>query len=111
MDAHGHQSDCSYRSQGRIGPRLKANLKNSTVTLDSQVYPLDPFYVAIVDQLIRAGGNLITRSAMRENSKVLAPEDRLDRIIGKLQEDYKEIGRLIQRVPKRGYLIPREYLE
>ena len=95
----------------KIGPRLRANLKNSTVTLDGQVYPLDPVYAAIVDQLIRAGGNPITRSSMRKNSQTLAPEERLDRTIGYLRRDCKEVGQLIQPEGRMGYLIPRDYLE
>lgn len=94
-----------------VGPRLRANLKNSTVTFDGQVYPLDPVYVAIIDQLIRAGGNLISRSSMRKNSKKLAPFERLDRKIDALQKDCKEIGRLIQREGRQGCFIPSEYLE
>ena len=95
----------------RIGPRLRANLMNSTVTLDGQIYHLKPLYVAIVDQLIRAGGNPITRSSMRKNSKTLAPDERLDRKIIYLKRDHKEIGRLIRSEETKGYFIPREYLE
>lgn len=95
----------------KVGPRLRANLKSSTVTFDGQIYPLDPVYVAIIDQLIRAGGNLISRSSMRKNSKILAPEKRLDRTIGYLQRDCKEIGGLIIREGRKGARISREYLE
>jgi hypothetical protein len=64
----------------------------------------------IIDQLVKANGNPITRSTMRRNSEVLKLESRIDRIIKRINKE-KLLPLEIKSDPeKRGYFLAREWL-
>ncbi len=91
-------------------PGLTVNLKIKEVTVYGKTYPLDLPYILIVDSLVRANGNLTSFSQMQKDHGELLEYERIDRPLNKLVRDYPDIGRLIQRVPKKGYFIPKKFL-
>jgi hypothetical protein len=98
----------------RSGPRLTVDLKNETATLDGTTYHLSWQHVLILDALVQANGNPITRSRMQEIHPRLEEFHHLERQIRNLKRDDKcpPIGKLIESARGRnaGYWIPRNYL-
>jgi hypothetical protein len=65
-------------------PPLIANIEKSHVVIRGEVYPVDLSIVHIIDQLVGAKGNPISRRTMQTNAPILADEPRLDRVISKI---------------------------
>lgn len=86
-------------------PRLVVDLNDKSITLNGQTrWPGDVF-VHILHELLRAQGRSVSRSEMRKNP-VLAPEERLDRVIDSLRKKMN-----IDIVSSRkGYALPTKYL-
>jgi len=98
----------------RSGPRLTVDVANNTATLDGVTYHIDWQHVLILDALVQANGNPVTRSRMQQIHPRLVEFDHLERQIKDLKRDDKcpPIGKLIESARGRsaGYWIPREYL-
>ncbi len=88
-------------------PPLSVNIPSSEVTVHGKVYPLDLKYVHFVDQLLRANGETITRRMMRDNCRILADEEHLERLIEPLEEMIKI---KVDRVARKGFRLPPEWL-
>lgn len=89
------------------GPRLVVDVQTGAVTLDGKTcWPGDVF-VHILHELIEARGRTINRREMRKNP-MLADQERLDRDIDEVR---KKLKIQIVSVPRKGYYLPREYLE
>lgn len=87
-------------------PPLFANIEKSQVVIRGDVFPVDLSIVHIIDQLVQAKGNPISRKTMQANAPVLADEPRLDRVISKIRDTL--------HVPiessKSGYSLPPDWL-
>lgn len=96
----------------RTGPRLSANLKKNTVTFDGVTYELKREHVALVDQLIKAGGNPISGNTIKANTGCFGELERIGRVKkDKLAKECKVVADLIKSHHGKGFSIPSHYLE
>jgi hypothetical protein len=90
----------------RRGPRLVVDIDTPSVTLDGKTHYPGEVVVHILYELVKAGGLTISSGDMRKN-RFLKEQQRLDRDIEGIRRKLKID---IRSVPKKGYLIPEEYL-
>jgi len=75
--------------------QLQIDRHNGHAILDGVRYALDPAYLAILDDLLRANGNWRSRADMQRAEPLLRHEERLDRLIKRLKRTHPTLGGLI----------------
>lgn len=93
-------------------PRFVVDFNKRQVTLDGITYQPDVVYVALLDLLAKANGLPMTRNMLRQAHPLLHDEERIERVVTKLQKEYPDIGDIVKRSQNKpsGFWIPAEYL-
>jgi len=93
------------------GPRLIVDRNNNTATLDGMTYPLGKELVLMLDVLLKANGNIVSASSIKEREPTLDFIERLYRLINRdLKRACPQIREAVENVPKKGYRISSEFL-
>jgi hypothetical protein len=89
-------------------PHIIVDVAKNIVEVDQVRHSVDHFACLVVDQLVKANGNWLSRADMQENEPRLKRKQRIDRIIKiQLKRDCSAVGSLIEsdKAKKRGYRI------
>lgn len=94
------------------GPRLNVYPERNRVTIDGDGYQLNREYVLVLEVLLKANGNTVSRRSMAEQQPALKHwENDLDHVIKeRLPRDCPALRGVIEAVPRKGYRIVKDYL-
>lgn len=85
--------------------RIEVDVKERTVAIDGTTYAVSDYHdCLILDVLVKAKGNRMSRVEIQQAEPKLRNKGRIDRRIGKLQATYPRFGQLIESNTK-GYRI------
>lgn len=100
----------SRPSRPSISERVRVDLVRKEVVIDGVHHALDALYLAILDCLVAADGDLVSRAEMRTMKTLLKDEEHIERHITRLKKINDAVGRLIETDERhRGYRIRRDF--
>jgi hypothetical protein len=103
--AGGGQTPVASRAERRpISHRVRVDVSGGEVVIDGVHHALGRTPLAILDCLVAANGDVVSRAQMRVRSKALEDEDHIERHIKRLKRNTKEVGRIIE-VSRKGFRI------
>lgn len=109
--ARGGQTPATSRPEGSpISERVRVDVAAGKVIIDGVHHALDRVYLAILECLVAADGEVVSRAEMKERSDTLKEEDHIERHINRLKKMNGAVGRLIETDKRhRGFRIRRDF--
>jgi hypothetical protein len=101
-----HNDWLEFRATPTLAPKSRITVIDAkTIEVDGLHHSIDEIACLVVAQLVKAKGNWLSRRDMKKNEPGLQNEDRIDRIIVRIEATYPWVGDLIEhdKEGRRGY--------